>query len=359
MRSLSRFINWTSFSIFTSFFSASFVALLLLACESSPQSAKTQSASSLGSRVAKDKQVPSLELKTLCPEGPTLACYKKLAHGLENQNEVGQLEIPRLLCEAKAQGDEALLFKQMMCLLHARYLAAGGELLEARKTRERACLLDKKACIQSQSHSYNPDFFVVLDLASYFCEPDAVRPGALTKFFLRDLCSIKADQRGTDKLESAWVESRNRIFVHWLPKVESIQSASERLPVARRFQGASQEKIEEFYLSLRSRTQPIRVEFELHHIQPVALIGDFQSFESGVKKTDKLPLSGFMGHSGQGWSKGFSGYAALQPAALLDLSRKTPLMRSSPFKKLVTATVIGFRETGVVPVPVVVLDSAQ
>lgn len=76
----------------------------------------------------------------------------------------------------------------------------------------------------------------------------------------------------------------------------------------------------------------------------------------GQPRLPQIPLGGFSGTTKQGWKSGFSGYAGLMPKELFNLSRRLQLHGSSGFKIKVTATVIGYRETGVMPVPVIVLD---
>lgn len=307
------------------------------------------------------------DLKTVCPEGPTVECYSRQLRQAKEGKLDGIEQVIRALCKVESPDPKVVEYRQAVCFTEANLLAANGNDREAKVRREMACDLNSKFCIERQSRSYSPDFHEVFDLAPRFCAPGAVPRGSLTKFFLERLCSLKVDHGESKKLEKAWIEQQEQVFSGMLSEVKSIQSAQQGKKADFDFTAASESTISGFYLSLKSRKLPVRVSFELYNISAVAWPMDYwpgsmlspkeRPMPEGENvRLPKLPLSGFSGTTEQGWMAGFSGYAAVLPNDLFTLSRRLPMWRSPMFKRKVTATVIGYRETGVIPVPVIVLD---
>ena len=303
------------------------------------------------------------DLRTVCPDGPTVECYSRHLRDMKSGKTEDIQSMVSALCKAKSSDAATVDYRQAMCFMEAKFFAAAGQDREAAKLRETACRLNSKFCIERQSRSYSPDFHEVFDLAPRFCAKGAVPAGMLTKLFLKRLCSLAAEDRDTRKLAEAWIEDQEKSFALVIPEIKQIQTSHGQKKVDFNFTDADDKTLSEFYLSLKTRELPIRVKFDLYHISAIARPMEYWAGElrkdAGKKPVQlpRLPLSGFAGTYKQGWTAGFSGYAAALPKDLFNLSRRLPIWQGSAFKRTVTATVIGYRETGVIPVPVIVLDA--
>lgn len=304
----------------------------------------------------------SFDINAVCPDGPTEKCYSQHLYQIKEGNFERIEPVMSALCRAESLDKKILVYRQAVCFWEAKLLAARGNYGEAKSLREEACKLDVKFCIDRQANSYSADFFEILDLAPRFCVPGTVRPGALTKSFLDRLCILKVDHSDSQKLAQAWILAQEKSLEPWLLEVKKIQSSNREKKVDLDFAAAPENVLRDFYLSLKTRKLPVKVSFELYSLSPIARPMDY--FPGGVQvdaggeqaRLPQIPLTGFSGTTKQGWTSGFSGYAGLMPKELFDLSRRLQVHGSSGFKIKVTATVIGYRETGVIPVPVIVLD---
>ena len=298
-------------------------------------------------------KMPSPAATAVCPGGITESCAAQV---LKDSNQLDFNESKRRLqavCENNSTDPKFMVFRQAACFEQAKIDAAQGRIQEAADLRRKACSLEMNFCIERMVKNYAPNYFEAVDLASIMCDKPEVKNTYVHKLYFSILCSLPPAKSDRAALEQAWVAQRTKAFSKFEEEIVKVRTTNKNLKPELDFSVLDKTKLDAFYRDLRKMSFPKKVKFNLSRMEPVNAPMDLNSDKS------LWLLSGFSGGPGTNWTEHFAGYAGIPTAELIPLARKFPFLSHPTYNIPVTGTIIGYRETGVVPVPVLILDEVK
>lgn len=222
---------------------------------------------------------------------------------------------------------------------------------QASMIRMNACSKNPLVCKQFINQVPPDDFKVAFDLASILCE-NPVR-GFLHKNLLHALCSFKNELKQPLALGDRWYNLMERAYSTSFDALKkSLPPQGSKSPLLD-FTVVEPKMLNSFSESLRRAQFPLNVRFKLYKLSH--WFGPSRLKPSGRE----LYVSEFSGGEGNNWRDHFSGYAILSYKDLRPVLEKLRRTRFSTDKVTANGKIIGYTETGVVPVPVIWIESLQ
>lgn len=294
------------------------------------------------------------KIETIGYDGTTKRCPKELwefcdTRGMELQavDDVKSAELLYgLTCNTGARDGEARDGMSLQgCMLLSRIWAARGQADKARELRRKSCAAQPDMCLRFSMIPGFMDAATLVDLTPVLCKLPSTGMG-LGNALLGPMCKLG------DNLDlTRWAAFLSKTYKTHESRIATIRAANRGKPVTVDF--VAKPALWKTF-DLKSQKFPVRVRFPVSGIDSLLSQIDVdasnkQNYGQLIQSTLKARIQ-----TDKDSMETLTGHLCADSRTLLNLSVKYPL--TGGFRAAGTGTIIGYKSTGAMELPVIVLD---